>query len=159
MTRASALFWCAVVSSCAASPEAGAGAGPMRPRPVDTELMSAEGLLLEDDAAFRAWVEARVMRARAGGAERVRVPLVAAPPFSERGAAFGLGVSYPFSEARAVAVVDLTSVGIQPGPGGWLGWVEGRFTGELDDGGRAVLEVRARAPRAADEPAVFRFVE
>ncbi|HRE90280.1 MAG TPA: hypothetical protein PK095_14185, partial [Myxococcota bacterium] len=87
--------------------------------------------------------------------ERVRVPLAARPPFSDEGAPHGLAAGLPFSEARAIAIRDLTSVGIQVGPDGWLGWVEGRF---VEEGGGAVLEVLKQEQRRSDEPAVFKVV-
>lgn len=156
-------FMCSVcVAGCAASPEGEAGAsgpGPMRPRAPDEALAGSQGVALDEDVAVSAWVAARVEAARVGRAERVRVPLAAAPPFTEGSPPFGLASGWPFSEARAVTIVDLTSIGIQPGPDGWRGWVEGRFTGERDSAGRAILEVRAQASRRPDEAPLYRVVE
>lgn len=131
------------------------GPGPKRPLPVDEALNAASPVLLEDDAELQRWVAERFAKARAGVAERVRVPLAARPPFSGEGAPYGLAAGLPFPEARAIAVRDLTSVGIQVGPDGWLGWVEGRF---VEEAGGVVLEVLKQEPRRPEEPAVFRVV-
>lgn len=131
------------------------GPGPKRPLPVDEALHAASPVLLEDDAELERWVAERLDRVRAGVAERVRVPLAARPMFSGEGSPYGLAARLPFSEKRAVRVRDLTSVGIQVGPDGWLGWVEGRF---VDEAGEVVLEVLKQESRRPDEAAVYRVV-
>lgn len=142
---------CLMAMACASAEQP----GPKRPLPVDTALRAAPPVLLEDDAALGRWLAARLERARAGVAERVRVPLVGRPPFSGDGPPWGLAASLPFADGRAIAVSDLTSVGFHVGPDGWLGWVEGRV---VDDGGQPLLEVLSQEPRRPDEAPVFRVV-
>jgi hypothetical protein len=158
--------WCVAgllwLSACGASPEMDTRRQPpalKTPRAPDEGLLGSPGVSLDDDDALAAWVDARVAAAKAGHHERVRVPLAAPPPFTEGAAPFGLAAAWPYPDSRAVAIIDLTSIGIQPGPEGWAGWVEGRFTGERDDAGRAILEVRAQTPRGPDEAPLYRVVE
>jgi hypothetical protein len=145
-----------LLCACATTEDApGSGPGPKRALPPDEALHAAPARALEGKE-LEGWVAERVARAKSGAAERVRVPLTARPQFSE-GAPFGLAKGLPFPEGARVVVRDLTSVGIQIGADGWLGWVEGRFTGELEVGG-PVLEVLRQSPRRPEEAAVFQVV-
>lgn len=155
VVRGFAISLC-VLSACATTEESvGSGPGPKRALPPDDLLHAAPAHTLEG-AELDTWVAERVAAAKTGRAERVRVPLTARPQFGE-GPPFGLAAGLPFPDSARVQVRDMTSVGIQVGADGWLGWVEGRFTGEVGESG-PVLEVLRQSARRPDEAAVFKVV-
>jgi hypothetical protein len=153
--------------SAATDDPARAAPGPKTPLAPDHALDQAPPLDIHAEDEMHAWLETRLAAARDGVQERVRLPLV------RRALAFGCDCP-PHAIAPTtdngpfywVAITDLTSVGIPQHE--WLGWVDGRFTGQTrvyrstDAGGRdmvlPVFEVLRQRARTPDEEPQVRFV-
>lgn len=160
----------ALLCACAGGPEPvdrDDGPGPMRPHAPDHELDAAAPIDAHDEEGMRAWIAERVAAARAGRRERVRLPVTRHGPFGCDCPPFAIGWDTDNGPFYWVAIVDLTSAGIPPGV--WLGWVDGRFTGEVssyrstDEGGgevaTPVIEVLRQSRRTSDEPFEARVVK
>jgi|GEM_PF-3339944 len=156
----------AIWGACASAPESAFdGPGPMRPLAPDLELDAAPPLALDDEPAMHAWLAERVAAANGNVPERVRLPIMRrAAAFDCDCPEFAVAATSNSGPFHWLALVDLTSAGIPPGE--WIGWVDGRFTGETrtyrGPGGSDVtapaFEVLRQSLRHLDDVAAARFV-